>query len=66
MQYPHKITTALGRLLTVAEYKTEAHQFWKGYGVPVKDCRGAVAVVLAANKGGDVPEDATHVLWFGR
>lgn len=60
-----------GCLLTIAEYISScliaAFTDDDGYGHPVKDSQMDTSIHLFPSKRGrDIPEDATHVVWFNR
>lgn len=81
MPYTDKVTfTETGRygcgpleeddVYTVEEFKDicKAGGFidYDGYGYPVKDSMSNPSIVIMPSKLHEIPEDATHIVWFNR
>lgn len=55
---------------TVAEFlalvDTNAFMDYDGYGYPVKDNKAARVTISPSSARSDIPEDATHIVWYNR
>lgn len=39
---------------------------YDGYGYPVKDGKADPDVIIQPSRLGEIPDDATHIVWFNR
>jgi hypothetical protein len=55
---------------TVEEFKerTRSGMFidYDGHGYPVKNSTANTGIIIRPSKINDIPEDATHIVWFNR
>lgn len=55
---------------TVEEFRQHVHNGsfvdYDGFGHPVRDGRADVSVYVKPSGLGDIPEDATHIVWYNR
>lgn len=59
-----------GDLIPVAEFMDSCKRGffidYDGSGCPVKDGKMMSSVTVIPSKLGEIPEDATHIMWFNR
>lgn len=69
--YTRSIVNSYGELMTVKEYLINiamgAFTDYDGYGYAVKDCHIDESKSIFPSSGIDnIPNDATHIIWFNR
>ena len=39
---------------------------YDGFGYPVKDSKACTQIIIKPSRVAEIPEDATHIIWFNR